>query len=94
MQTADLTGEQLDALQKQLRPMIVFMRKLHARMTAQQFPATDLLRLRTLTTLDQLEAMQHVLEQLAKARTERDDYLMSAKSQREYKRRLREKRNG
>lgn len=40
--------------------------------TGQQFPGTDLSRLRTLTTLEQLEAMQLVLEQLGKARTERE----------------------
>lgn len=94
MNSADLTADQIDALKKQLRPMITFMLKLHERMTAQQFPAIDQLRLRTLTALDQLEARQAVLEQLAKDRTARDDYLLDAKSRREYKRRLREKRNG
>ena len=92
MQSSDLTAEQIEALQQKLLPAAVFLKSLAARIEQQQFPQLDPLRMRTLIALDQLEALQQVLEHLAKDRTTRDTYLLGCRSEREYKRKLRENR--
>lgn len=70
---------------RKVRPAIRYLRQLHERMTTLQFPAVDPLRLRVLVALDGLEALEKTLEQLAKVRSTRDDYLLGL-SPRDYKR--------
>ena len=69
-----------------------FVRSLLERIEAQQFPALDPLRLRTITALDQLEALQHVLDHLAQQSGDRDRFMLGCRSEREYKRATRDKR--
>ena len=93
MHSGDLTAEQLDAIQARLQPSLGLLKRLLERMTAQGFPPSDPLRLRALCALDQLELLQTTLQRLAQARLTRDDYLLGL-SPRDYKRQLRDKRNG
>jgi hypothetical protein len=94
MNSGELTAEQIEVLQQKLQPAVQFAQALLARIEAQQFPWNDPLRLRTLFTLDQLEAMQQLLDRLAKERVTKDTYLMGCRSQRESKRQWRDRRNG
>lgn len=92
MNSADLTAEQLDVLQKQLQPHVDYLKSLLARIEQQEFPITDQLRLRVLFTLDQFEALQQVVANLATNRVNRDTYLRGIVP-RDWKRQQREKRN-
>jgi hypothetical protein len=62
---------------------VVFVRSLLTRIEQQKFLPLDPLRMQTIYTLDQLEALQKVLEHLAKDRAIRDTYMMGARSKRQ-----------
>ena len=94
MHSGDLTTEQIEKLRQGLQPALKFIQALLVRMEAQKFPLLDPLRMRTVSSLDQLEALQQVLDYLAQQRADRDSLMLNCKSEREYKRALRDRRNG
>lgn len=97
MDSSQLTAEQLDVLLRKITAQAKYLRSLAKRIDEQKFPTVDRLRLRTLFALDQIEALQKLLEQLAKERETKDIYMMGtgrSNSERERKRQWREQRNG
>lgn len=89
MDSSQLTAEQLGTLLHQITAQAKYLQSLAKRIDEQKFPTVDRLRLRTLFALDQVEALQKLLEQLAKERETRDIYMMGTgrgKMEREPKR--------
>lgn len=94
MHSGDLTTEQIEQLRQRLLPALKFVRALLERIDAQKFPLLDPLRMRAVSSLDQLEALQQVLDYLAQQRADRDAFMLGCRSEREYKRAMRDRRNG
>ena len=57
VQSADLTPEQADALKRQIRPMLVYLRRLTQRMDRRRFPSDDPLMRTALAAYDALHAL-------------------------------------